>query len=283
MSSPILRVDNVSKNYARKASFFGPPVAKTRPALAGASFDLSEGEILGIVGESGSGKTTLARCIALLERPDTGKIIFKGEDLTALGPSALRSRRRAIQTVFQDPYASLNPRLKVGDALAEVMLVHRLASRGEVRQRVAELLDRVGLPARAADAYPAAFSGGQRQRICIARALAAQPDILIADEPVSSLDVSVQAQVVNLLLDLRDQLGLSVIFIGHDLQLIDFIAPRIIVMLAGEIVETVPEELSIKDAHHEYTRALMQAVPSLDKLADRDAAMRDPQGKQRRE
>ncbi|MDB5561215.1 MAG: Oligopeptide/dipeptide transporter, ATP-binding protein-like type [Hyphomicrobiales bacterium] len=283
MSSPILRVDNVSKSYARKASLFGPPVAKTRPALAGASFDLSEGEILGIVGESGSGKTTLARCIALLERPDSGKIIFKGEDLTALGPSALRRRRRAIQTVFQDPYASLNPRLKVGDALAEVMLVHRLASRGEVRQRVAELLDRVGLPARAADAYPPAFSGGQRQRICIARALAAQPDILIADEPVSSLDVSVQAQVVNLLLDLRDQLGLSVIFIGHDLQLIDFIAPRIIVMLAGEIVETVPEELSIKDARHEYTRALMQAVPSLDKLAERDAAMRDPQGKQRRE
>jgi ABC-type glutathione transport system ATPase component len=281
MSSPILRVDGISKSYARKANFFGPPVEKTRPALAGASFDLSEGEILGIVGESGSGKTTLARCIALLERPDTGRIIFKGEDLTALAPAALRSRRRAIQTVFQDPYASLNPRLKVGDALAEVMLVHRLARRGEVRQRVVELLDRVGLPARAADAYPAVFSGGQRQRICIARALAAQPDILIADEPVSSLDVSVQAQVVNLLLDLKDQLGLSVIFIGHDLQLIDYIAPRIIVMLAGEIVETVPEDLSIQDARHDYTRALMQAVPSLDKLAERDASMRATRNKHR--
>jgi ABC-type glutathione transport system ATPase component len=256
MSEPLLRVEAISKTYG------GP-----RPALAGATFDVSKGEILGVVGESGSGKTTLARCVALLERPDAGRVIFKGEDLAALSERELRKRRRGIQTVFQDPYASLNPTKTVGDALGEVMLVHGLATRQTVRGRVTALLDQVGLPATAADAYPKSFSGGQRQRICIARALAAEPEILIADEPVSSLDVSVQAQVVNLILDLKDRLGLSVIFIGHDLQLIDFLAPRVLVMLAGEIVETIPADRSIADARHEYTRALMQAVPKLETLA----------------
>ncbi len=263
MSEPILRVEGISKTYAPRGLFKG---AGLRPALASASFELSKGEILGVVGESGSGKTTLARCVALLERPDAGRIVFKGEELTALSEGVLRKRRRGIQTVFQDPYASLNPRQKIGDVLGEVMLVHGLATREALRDRVAALLDQVGLPATAADAYPKAFSGGQRQRICIARALAAQPDILIADEPVSSLDVSVQAQVINLILDLRDRLGLSVIFIGHDLQLIDFIAPRVLVMLNGEIVETIPADGSIADARHEYTRALMQAVPKLETI-----------------
>ncbi|MDB5542018.1 MAG: Oligopeptide/dipeptide transporter, ATP-binding protein-like type [Devosia sp.] len=271
MVEPILRVEGVSKSYARRG-LLARDATTARPALSPASFELMPGEILGIVGESGSGKTTLARCIALLERPDTGRVMFRGEDLVALNERELRKRRRAIQTVFQDPYASLNPRLKVGDALAEVMLVHRLAERRHVRGRVAELLDQVGLPSRAAHDYPAAFSGGQRQRICIARALAAQPDILIADEPVSSLDVSVQAQVVNLLLDLRDRLQLSVIFIGHDLHLIDFLAPRVIVMLAGEIVETVGGDVPITDARHPYTRALMDAVPSLEKVAARQSS-----------
>jgi ABC-type glutathione transport system ATPase component len=256
MSEPLLRVEGVMKKYAGAA----------RPALANASFELSKGEILGVVGESGSGKTTLARCVALLERPDAGRIVFKGEDLATLKESALRKRRRGIQTVFQDPYASLNPARKIGDTLAEVLRVHGLAAGEGVKTRVAELLDQVGLPASAADAYPKSFSGGQRQRICIARALAAEPDILIADEPVSSLDVSVQAQVVNLILDLKDRLGLSVIFIGHDLQLIDFIAPRVLVMLAGEIVETIPADRSIADATHEYTRALLQAVPKLENV-----------------
>lgn len=256
MPEPLLRVEGISKTYG------GP-----RPALASASFDLSKGEILGVVGESGSGKTTLARCVALLEHPDAGRIIFKGEDLAALSEGQLRKRRRGIQTVFQDPYASLNPTKTIGDALGEVMLVHGLATRQTVRGRIATLLDQVGLPATAANSYPKSFSGGQRQRICIARALAAEPEILIADEPVSSLDVSVQAQVVNLILDLKDRLGLSVIFIGHDLQLIDFIAPRVLVMLAGEIVETIPVDRSIADAQHEYTRALMQAVPKLETLA----------------
>lgn len=267
MADPILSVRDLSKTYAQRAAFLAPKAEATRPALAAASFDLAEGEILGVVGESGSGKTTLARCIALLERPDTGQVLFRGQDLVELEGAALRRRRRAIQTVFQDPYASLNPRLKVGSALAEVMLVHKLAESSEVRERVIALLGQVGLPSSAADAYPAAFSGGQRQRICIARALAAQPDILVADEPVSSLDVSVQAQIVNLLLDLRQRLGLSVIFIGHDLQLIDFLAPRVVVMLAGEIVETLQADRLATDAQHDYTRALMNAVPSLDKLS----------------
>ena len=276
MVEPILRVEDVSKSYGRRRGLFSGAAAAIRPSLSKANFDLMPGEILGIVGESGSGKTTLARCIALLERPDTGRVIFKGEDLVSLTDKELRSRRRAIQTVFQDPYASLNPRIKIGDALAEVMLVHRLARPDQVRQRVHELLDQVGLPSRAANDYPAAFSGGQRQRICIARALAAEPEILIADEPVSSLDVSVQAQVVNLLLDLRHRLSLSIIFIGHDLHLIDFLAQRIVVMLAGEIVETVAPDSSIADAKHTYTRALMDAVPSLDKLS----TLRGPKTKQ---
>lgn len=266
MVEPLLRVEGISKSYAPRRLFRRAELG-ARPALAAASFDLARGDILGVVGESGSGKTTLARCVALLERPDTGRIVFKGEDLTALGESRLRARRRKIQTVFQDPYASLNPRITIGDALAEVMRVHGLVNGRAVPERVSRLLDQVGLPQASAEAYPAAFSGGQRQRICIARALAAEPEVLIADEPVSSLDVSVQAQIVNLILDLKDRLGLSVIFISHDLKLIDFIAPRVLVMLAGEIVETLPVDRSIADARHEYTRALMKAVPNLEALA----------------
>ena len=258
MPEPLLRVEGVTKSYGRGL----------RPALSSASFELSRGEILGVVGESGSGKTTLARCIALLERPEAGRIIFEGEDLTVLGAGELRKRRRGIQTVFQDPYASLNPTKRIGDALAEVMRVHGLADSTSARARVMALLDQVGLPATASDAYPKSFSGGQRQRICIARALAAEPEILIADEPVSSLDVSVQAQIVNLILDLKDRLGLSVIFIGHDLQLIDFIAPRILVMLSGEIVESIPADRSIGDARHDYTRALIQAIPTLEAVSN---------------
>lgn len=266
MVEPLLRVEGISKTYAPSRGLFARDRTVLRPALASASFDLSKGEILGVVGESGSGKTTLARCVALLERPDTGRVLFKGEDLAAVTGAQLRTRRRGIQTVFQDPYASLNPTKKIGDVLAEVMLVHGLATRGALRARVTQLLDQVGLPRAAADAYPKSFSGGQRQRICIARALAAEPEILIADEPVSSLDVSVQAQIVNLILDLKDRLGLSVIFIGHDLQLIDFIAPRVLVMLAGEVVETIPEGRSIAEAQHDYTRALLQAVPKLEHM-----------------
>jgi oligopeptide/dipeptide ABC transporter ATP-binding protein len=237
--------------------------ARRRPALIDASVVLRRGEILGIVGESGSGKTTLARCLALLERPDRGQVLLAGEDLTALPRARLRRRRRRIQTVFQDPYASLNPRLTVAGALTEVLAVHRLVPRADRPRRVARLLDLVGLPAAAAGRYPRDFSGGQRQRICIARALAAEPEVLIADEPVSALDVSIRAQILNLLLDLAAGLGLSMIFIGHDLFVVDYVAGRTAVMLGGQIVEVLPEGAPLSAALHPYTRALIAAAPTL--------------------
>jgi ABC-type glutathione transport system ATPase component len=267
MSEPLLVAENLTKTYQRSGGAFGFH-RPAHPALIDASLQINRAEIVGVVGESGSGKTTLARCIALLDRPDTGRVIFKGEDLTKLSGADLRARRRYIQTIFQDPYASLNPRMRIGDVLEEVIRYHRLATGPGIAARVKQLLDQVGLPLSAVSSYPAAFSGGQRQRICIARALAAEPEMLIADEPVSALDVSIQAQVVNLLLDLKEQLGLSVIFIGHDLQLVNFIAPRVIIMLKGRIVETIPENKSLLDAEHEYTRELLESVPRLESLRD---------------
>jgi ABC-type glutathione transport system ATPase component len=234
-----------------------------RPALIDASISLHRGEVLGVVGESGSGKTTLARCLALLERPDSGTVRLDGEELTALPIRALRQRRRRIQTVFQDPYASLNPRIRVGEAIAEVIRVHRLAPRGEVDAKVGRLIDLVGLPRAAAGRFPTEFSGGQRQRICIARALAAEPDVLIADEPVSALDVSIRAQILNLLLDLRDQFGLSIVFIGHDLFVVDFIGDRIAVMLGGQVVEILPAAGRLGAALHPYSRELIAAAPTI--------------------
>jgi len=256
MADALLSARGLSKTYGSRAG--------ARPALVEASLDIDAGEIIGVVGESGSGKTTLARCLGLLERPSSGGVLFKGEDLTLLSLAALRTRRRAIQTVFQDPYASLNPRIRVGDAIAEVLKVHRLVPRPTSRRRVVELLDQVGLPASAADLYPADFSGGQRQRLCIARALAAEPEILIADEPVSSLDVSIRAQVLNLLLDLRERLGLAIILIGHDLLLIGAVAPRVAVMLGGQIVELLPAGVPLVAARHPYTRELLAAVRRLE-------------------
>jgi oligopeptide/dipeptide ABC transporter ATP-binding protein len=256
MSTPMLEARGLWKRFAGGGS------AK-RPALIDASLTLARGEILGVVGESGSGKTTLARCLALLTRPDRGTVLLDGEDLTALAPRALRRQRRRIQTVFQDPYASLNPRIRIGDAIGEVLHVHDLRPRGGIAARVAELLDLVGLPREAAGRMPSDFSGGQRQRICIARALAAEPDILIADEPVSALDVSIRAQILNLLLDLRDRLGLSMVFIGHDLFVVDFVATRVAVMLGGQIVEVLPAGGAMDAAIHPYTNALIAAAPML--------------------
>jgi ABC-type glutathione transport system ATPase component len=256
MSAPVLEARGLWKRFAGGGS------AK-RPALIDASLTLARGEILGVVGESGSGKTTLARCLALLTRPDRGTVLLDGEDLTALSARALRRQRRRIQTVFQDPYASLNPRIRIGDAIAEVLQVHGLRPRGGIPARVAELLDLVGLPREAAGRMPSDFSGGQRQRICIARALAAEPDILIADEPVSALDVSIRAQILNLLLDLRDGLGLSMVFIGHDLFVVDFVASRVAVMLGGQIVEVLPAGGAMDGAIHPYTNALIAAAPML--------------------
>src|SRR5215472_2632011 len=235
-----------------------------RPALADASLSLERGESVGIVGESGSGKSTFARCLALLERPDAGRVLLDGVDLTTLSGAPLRRTRRRIQVVFQDPYSSLNQRLTVGSALSEVLLVHNLVPRNQIAGRVATLLDQVGMPARAADRYPSDFSGGQRQRICIARALAAEPQVLIADEPVSALDVSIQAQILNLLADLRARLRLSMIFISHHLHVVRYIAPRIAVMFGGRIVEVLPPGVPLERARHPYTEALLAARSRLE-------------------
>ncbi len=273
MAEPILTAEGLTKRFGR-GRLFGR--AGHPPALDNGSLRLSAGEILGVVGESGSGKTTLARCLAGLDRPDSGTVLFHGEDLLSLRGGRLRSVRRRIQMIFQDPFASLNPRLRVGQAIGEVIRVHGLASGPAIAERVASLLDQVGLPPATAANYPAAFSGGQRQRICIARALAAQPEILIADEPVSSLDVSIQAQIVNLLLDLRDRLGLTILFIGHDLPLIDFIAPRKIVMFGGRMVETLDAGVRLTDAAHPYTKQLLAAVPTLHRRPPEGPSLRSP-------
>jgi peptide/nickel transport system ATP-binding protein len=265
----LLVAEHLTKTYAHRRGWLqgaarSALLGSARPALADASLALERGESIGIVGESGSGKSTLARCLALLERPDAGRVLLEGIDLTRLGRRHLRRSRRRIQVVFQDPYSSLNPRLTVGSALREVLLVHRLAPRDQVPRRVEGLLDQVGLPARAIDRYPSDFSGGQRQRICIARALAADPEVLIADEPVSALDVSIQAQILNLLADLRARLALSMIFISHDLHVVRYIAPKVAVMFGGRIVEVLPPGVPLERARHPYTEALLAARSRLE-------------------
>jgi oligopeptide/dipeptide ABC transporter ATP-binding protein len=270
MPEPVLKAEGISKSYQQdRAGFFrrdrgpsGLPVG-VRPALHDVSFALLRGEVLGIVGESGSGKSTLARCVTLLERPDSGRVFFEGRDLTAMRSDALRGARRHIQVVFQDPYSSLNPRYTIQSQLSEVLTVHRLVPPREVDARVTFLLDQVGLPGSARHRYPADFSGGQRQRVCVARALAAEPAVLIADEAVSALDVSIQAQILNLLLDLQERLSLALVFISHNLHVVRHVAPRVAVMFGGRIVEMIPPGVELEEARHPYTRALVAAVPKL--------------------
>jgi oligopeptide/dipeptide ABC transporter ATP-binding protein len=234
-------------------------------AVEEVSFTLARGEILGLVGESGSGKTTVGRALLRLTEPSEGRILFDGVDLLAQSGGALRRLRRRIQMVFQDPFASLNPRLTVGRIVAEPMEIHGLhADRVARRARVRALLEEVGLPADAAARYPHQFSGGQRQRICIARALAAEPEVIVADEPVSALDVSVQAQVLNLLAELQRRHGLAMLFISHDLEVVRHFCDRIIVMYAGRIVEEGPGATIVGAPAHPYTRALIEAVPRRD-------------------
>ncbi|MEI9986363.1 MAG: ABC transporter ATP-binding protein [Aliidongia sp.] len=261
MSTALLQVEGLTKGFAVRSS--NGRTGRLQ-ALRGVSFTLDRGETLGIVGESGSGKSTLARSVLRLIEPDGGTIRFDGTDVRALSGRARADFNRRAQMVFQDLYSSLNPRMTVRAALAEAIGVHRLRPRAAVADRIAELLDLVRLPQQAADRYPRDFSGGQRQRIGIARALAVEPDCLIADEIVSALDVSIQAQIINLLLELQDRLGLAILFISHDLRIVRHISHRVAVMYLGEIVETGPAEAVFAAPYHPYTQALLAAAPTLD-------------------
>jgi oligopeptide transport system ATP-binding protein len=238
-------------------------------AVDDVSFEIRPGETLGLVGESGCGKTTVGRAILQIYRPTAGRVLFDGEDLTALRGEALRRRRRDFQMIFQDPYASLDPRSKVADIVAEPLEVHGLASGREKRARVAELLGQVGLNAAFAERYPHEFSGGQRQRIGIARALAASPRFVVCDEPISALDVSIQAQIINLLERLQGQLGLTYLFIAHDLAVVRHICDRVAVMYLGKIVEIAPRSELYTRPLHPYTKALLSAAPVPDPRIER--------------
>ncbi|HJM49162.1 MAG TPA: ABC transporter ATP-binding protein [Alphaproteobacteria bacterium] len=238
-------------------------------AIDGISFHIQKGETLGLVGESGCGKTTTGRCILQLDRPSAGHIVFDGVDLTSLDQRALSPYRQKIQVIFQDPYSSLNPRMKIGQIIAEPMKVHGIEpSREGRRKRVRELLETCGLPARMADRYPHEMSGGQRQRVGIARALSLRPQFIICDEAVSALDVSIQAQVINLLEDLRDEFDLTYLFISHDLSVVRHLSQRVAVMYLGKIVEMADCDALYDNPRHPYTRALLEAVPVPDPMVE---------------
>jgi oligopeptide/dipeptide ABC transporter ATP-binding protein len=263
----VLEVSGLSKHYPILGGLMRREVGRVRAADA-VNFTIRHGETLALVGESGCGKTTVARCILRALRPSAGAIRFSPDDgdmidLAPLSRHALRPLRRHIQLIFQDPYASLNPRMMVGDIIAEPLLVNGVPAQ-ERQARVRELLDLVGLPAVARLRFPHAFSGGQRQRIGIARALALNPRLIVADEPVSALDVSVQAQIINLLLDLQDRLGLSMLFVAHDLGVVRHVSDRVAVMYVGRIVEVAPTTGLYASPRHPYTRALLAAVPKAD-------------------
>jgi oligopeptide/dipeptide ABC transporter ATP-binding protein len=233
-------------------------------AVNDVSFAVQRGEIFGLVGESGSGKTTIGRSILRLNEPTDGQITFEGTNILRLDRRAFRAFRRKIQIIFQDPYASLDPRKTVAAIIGEALDIHRLAKGAERGRRIAELLDWVGLPADSGKRYPHEFSGGQRQRIGIARALAVDPSLLVADEPISALDVSIQAQVINLLQDLQEKLGLTILFIAHDLSVVEHICDRVGVMYLGKLMEIAPTKRLFATPLHPYTRALMEAAPTLD-------------------
>jgi oligopeptide/dipeptide ABC transporter ATP-binding protein len=276
--TPLLEVRGLAMHFPLNASLVrrqrGAEVDVLR-AVDGVDLTVARGEALGLVGESGCGKSTLGRCIVGLYEPTEGQVLVEGTPLPA---KRTAPDRRRLQMVFQDPYSSLNPRMTVHQALAELLRVHHLVPRSGVDARCRELLDLVGLPPSALDAYPRQFSGGQRQRISIARALALEPEILIADEPVSALDVSVQATVLNLLADLRQRLGLTMLFIAHNMAVVRHVCDRVAVMYLGRIVELASGEQLFADARHPYTQALLRAVPRLapGHVTERDAVVGDP-------
>jgi oligopeptide transport system ATP-binding protein len=256
---PLLAVRHLVKDFTRKPGVFSAP--STVRAVDGVSFSIEPGETFGLVGESGSGKTTTGRCILRLIEPTSGEVSFKGENVLAFDRRRMRQARRDMQIVFQDPYSSLNPRMRVGPIVEEPLVVHDVGSRADRQARVAELFQLVGLDPAHVSRYPHEFSGGQRQRIGLARALALHPSFIIADEPVSALDLSVQAQVVNLLMELQARLNLTYLFIAHDLRLVRHICQRVAVMYRGRIVEMGAAATLFEAPAHPYTRALLSAIP----------------------
>jgi oligopeptide transport system ATP-binding protein len=264
MTSPLLRVAHLTKHFPIKGGVFRRSLDKVH-AVDDVSFEIDAGETLGLVGESGCGKTTTGRAVLRLVEPSAGEVWLEEKNVTALAAKALGPLRRDMQIIFQDPYASLNPRMTVGAIIGEALVIHRLArSRAEFEDRIVELLELVGLNADHMRRYPHEFSGGQRQRIGIARALAVSPKLIVCDEPVSALDVSIQAQIINLLEDLQDRLRLAYLFIAHDLAVVQHISTRVAVMYLGRIVELAPSRALYRRPLHPYTEALLSAVPTPD-------------------
>jgi ABC-type oligopeptide transport system ATPase subunit len=272
--APLLDVRHLSKEFSRRKGLFG--AASVVRAVDDVSFSIDKGETFGLVGESGSGKTTTGRCILRLIEPTKGEVLFDGRDVLQLSRGDLRRARRDMQIVFQDPYSSLNPRMRVDEIVEEPLVIHKLGSKVERRERVKQLFALVGLNPDHLRRYPHEFSGGQRQRIGLARALALNPSLIIADEPVSALDVSVQAQVVNLLMELQQRLKLTYLFIAHDLRLVEHICSRVAVMYLGRIVEMGETAKLFASPQHPYTRALLSAIPVPDPDASRQRIVLDP-------
>ncbi len=268
----LLEIKNLKKYFPIKGGVFSRTVANVK-AVEDVSLNIKPGEVVGLVGESGSGKTTAGRTILRLIEPTEGEIIFNGTDIAKASRSQMRDYRKEMQIIFQDPFASLNPRMTVGDIIGEALDIHKLA-RGKAREeRVVQLLERTGLSAQHMRRYPHEFSGGQRQRIGIARALAVDPQFIVADEPVSALDVSIQAQVVNLLQDLKEELGLTLLFIAHDLGVVEYISDRVVVMYLGRVMEIAPAKELYRNPVHPYTEALLSAVPIPDPTVRRERTL----------
>ena len=265
----ILRVENLKKYFPIKGGFFSKTIGNVK-AVDGVSLEVRKGETLGIVGESGCGKSTTGRAILQLLKPTGGKVYFKDQDLSKLSKKEMRALRPKMQLIFQDPYSSLNPRMTVGQIIGEALIDHKMATKENLREKVLEVMDLCGLAEYQIDRFPHEFSGGQRQRICIARALALDPEFIVADEPVSALDVSIQAQIINLLVKLQKEKGFSYMFISHDLSVVEHLCQRVGVMYLGSMVELADKDELFDNPLHPYTKALLSAIPIPDPTIKRD-------------
>ncbi|MDO9418078.1 ABC transporter ATP-binding protein [Pararhizobium sp.] len=276
-AQPLLQIENLVKHFHVRLGAFGERAA-TVHALDDVNFDIFEGETLSLVGESGCGKSTTGFTLLNLHRATEGRVIYEGKNIAGLDEKAMRPYRRKLQIVFQDPYSTLNPRMTIGEAVGEPILFHKLATKAELKDKIVALLADVGLPARFASRYPHELSGGQRQRVAIARALACQPKFIVCDEAISALDVSVQAQIINLLLDLQQKYGLTYLFIAHDLAVVRHISDRVGVMYLGRLAELATREELFEHPLHPYTKALLSAVPEADPAHERSRKRQILQG-----